>query len=131
MNLALISRDDTPANDIAIQTVPIERHTGTENCLNWVDDDCNGLIDCFDPACTLETCVIDYQLVAHAAFPQPLPPPIILPIDNPDDMPFDPLHLDWRHPPPPPPDCFRSRHGMPVKVPNTCCDPQPPPGSTS
>jgi hypothetical protein len=53
------------ASDVTIRDVAIEEaapmdgcvRTGPENCTNGIDDDCNGLIDCADPACAAYTCV--------------------------------------------------------------------------
>lgn len=57
---------DAPATDAAptdapsgLDVIPVEasptdgcKATGPEQCTNGVDDDCNGLADCADPACT-------------------------------------------------------------------------------
>jgi hypothetical protein len=54
---------DGPTNDVVtIEASPVDgcKATGPEQCTNGVDDDCNGLTDCADPACQTQgyTCVV-------------------------------------------------------------------------
>ncbi|HZU84709.1 MAG TPA: hypothetical protein VE987_17385 [Polyangiaceae bacterium] len=55
------SGDDATPDVVGPDDGPIEASsacvpTGPENCTNGVDDDCNGLVDCADPACGAYTC---------------------------------------------------------------------------
>jgi hypothetical protein len=48
------SSDTGSSGDVVlIEAAPVDGcvATGAENCTNGVDDDCNGLVDCADPAC--------------------------------------------------------------------------------
>lgn len=63
---------DGPAVDAAVDVgvdvvtvdAPVDgcKPTGPENCTNGIDDDCNGLVDCADPACKTQ----GYACVAPA-----------------------------------------------------------------
>jgi len=54
--------DTGTTGDVGVtETAPVDGcvATGPESCTNGIDDDCNGLTDCADPACTTQgyTCV--------------------------------------------------------------------------
>ena len=46
----------TMADVVVIEAAPVDScvSTGAEDCTNGIDDDCNGLTDCADPACVTE-----------------------------------------------------------------------------
>ncbi len=50
------SSDTGTAGDVVTDVAPVDGCVpkGPENCTNGVDDDCNGLVDCADPACTAQ-----------------------------------------------------------------------------
>jgi hypothetical protein len=50
------SADTGTAGDVVVEAAPTDGcvPTGPENCTNGIDDDCNGLTDCADPACTTQ-----------------------------------------------------------------------------
>lgn len=52
------------ADVVTVDAAPIDgcKPTGPENCTNGIDDDCNGLVDCADPACK----TLGYACVAPA-----------------------------------------------------------------
>ena len=50
---AIVTNDGTTNDVVTIEASPVDgcKATGPEKCTNGVDDDCNGLTDCADPAC--------------------------------------------------------------------------------
>jgi hypothetical protein len=60
-----IADTGTAGDVVVIEASPVDGCVpkGPENCTNGIDDDCNGLVDCADPACTTQ----GYQCVAPAA----------------------------------------------------------------
>jgi hypothetical protein len=54
------NEDTTSADSPGDVATPVDAcvATGAEICTNGIDDDCNGLTDCADPACSAYTCVL-------------------------------------------------------------------------
>jgi hypothetical protein len=50
-----VASNDAPSDEA--EAVDVCVSTGVEICNNGIDDDCNGLTDCADPACASYTCV--------------------------------------------------------------------------
>lgn len=67
LNIKVVSRNDTEAI-VSLCKYTMLTETSMDDCIDGVDNDCNGLIDADDPAC--------FEVLGIPAFPPPLHPPL-------------------------------------------------------